>query len=296
MTTTTNPIAGVARSAMLVDLNIKVYSGRKKDKYTQERVVIDSHAGSSRASSVYKNLFADCAELDAISKFQAKARAEHYRLTIPWSDNGSRLLPTKAMLEYKKTMNVYQNDFYKLVNAYLDKYDTLVAKAAFQLGTLFDRDEYPQRDIVEHKFAFFSSFMPLPTSGDFRLDVESEVQRELIEQYERSATARVNEATQDLWDRLHGSLTRLSDRLVVEEDGKKRKFHDTMVTGALELCELLTTLNVANDPTLEKARRQLEDTLHGVEPSELRKHDGHRMEIKQKVDSILEAFDWGLND
>ena len=61
MTTTTNPIAGVARSAMLVDLNIKVYSGRKKDKYTQERVVLDSHAGSSRASSVYKNLFADCA-------------------------------------------------------------------------------------------------------------------------------------------------------------------------------------------------------------------------------------------
>ena len=293
---TTNPIAGVARSAMLVDLNIKVYSGRKKDTYTQERVVVDSHAASKRASSVYKNLFADCVELDAITKFQAKARAEHYRLTIPWSDNGSRLLPTKALMEYKKTMNVYQNDFYQLVMTYLDKYDTLVAKAAFQLGTLFDRDEYPQRDVVGHKFAFFTSFMPLPTSGDFRLDVEAEVQRELIEQYEIAATARVQEATKDLWDRLHASLTRLSDRLVVDEDGKKRKFHDTMVTGALDLCELLSTLNVAQDPTLEKARRQLEDTLQGVEPDELRKHEGHRMEIKQKVDSILEAFDWGLND
>ena len=83
---------------------------------------------------------------------------------------------------------------------------------------------------------------------------------------------------------------------MIDEDGKKRKFHDTMVTGALDLCELLSTLNVAQDPTLEKARRQLEDTLQGVEPDELRKHEGHRMEIKQKVDSILEAFDWGLND
>lgn len=294
--TTTNPIAGVARAAMLVDLNIKVYSGRKKDTYTQERVIVSSNAVSKRASSVYKNLFADCAELDAISKFQAKARAEHYRLTIPWSDNGARLLPTKAMMEYKQVMNDYQNEFYKLVTLYLDKYDTLVAKAAFQLGTLFDRDEYPLREVVEHKFAFFTSFMPLPTSGDFRLDIESDVQRELIEQYEKVAAARVNDATKDLWDRLHASLTRISDRLVVDEDGKKRKFHDTMVTGALEMCELLSTLNVAQDPTLEKARRQLEDTLQGVEPAELRKHDGHRMEIKQKVDSILEAFDWGLND
>jgi len=53
---TTNPIAGVARSAMLVDLNIKVYSGRKKDTYTQERVVVDSHAASSvlpRCTRIY---------------------------------------------------------------------------------------------------------------------------------------------------------------------------------------------------------------------------------------------------
>jgi hypothetical protein len=32
---TEKPIAGVARSAMMVDLNIAVYSGRKQDKSTQ---------------------------------------------------------------------------------------------------------------------------------------------------------------------------------------------------------------------------------------------------------------------
>jgi len=103
-------------------------------------------------------------------------------------------------------------------------------------------------------------------------------------------------AAQDSWSRLHDALHRLSDRLVVEEDGKKRKFHDTMVTGAVELCELLTQMNITKDPALEKARRKLEEVLSGVTPQELREEDGTRILVKQKVDEILGAFDWGVDD
>jgi hypothetical protein len=88
----------------------------------------------------------------------------------------------------------------------------------------------------------------------------------------------------------------LSDRLVVEEDGKKRKFHDTMVTGALELCDLLTVMNVTNDPELEKARRKVEEVLSGVTPKELRDEHSTRIQTKQQVDAILDAFDWGTED
>jgi hypothetical protein len=83
---------------------------------------------------------------------------------------------------------------------------------------------------------------------------------------------------------------------VIEEDGKKRKFHDTMVTGAVELCELLTHMNITNDPALEKARRRLEEVLSGVTPKDLRESDGTRAATKQKVDAILAAFDWGVDD
>ena len=288
-----NTVAGVARSAMMVDLHISVYSGRKQDKSTQAEVTTAKGSGSSKAASVYKNLFAECKELDALTKFQARARAEHYRLTLPWNDQGARLLPTASLLEYQQTMGRYRNEFERLVDAFLDKYDTLVAAAAFQLGTLFDRKEYLSRAQVALRFRMESSFTPLPTSGDFRLDVESTVQRELVEQYERRMEAKLAQANQDSWSRLHEALLRLSDRLVVEEDGKKRKFHDTMVTGALELCELLTVMNVTNDPELEKARRKVEEVLSGVTPKELRDEHSTRIQTKQQVDAILDAFDWG---
>jgi hypothetical protein len=288
-------VAGVARASMMVDLHISVYSGRKQDKATQGEVTAAKGSGSKKAASVYKNLFAECKELDDLTKFQARARAEHYRLTLPWNDQGARLLPTASLLEYQQTMGRYSNEFDRLVDAFLDKYDTLVAAAAFQLGTLFNRQEYLSRAQVALRFRMESSFTPLPTSGDFRLDIESEVQRELVEQYERRMEAKLAQANQDSWSRLHDALLRLSDRLVIEEDGKKRKFHDTMVTGALELCDLLTVMNITKDPQLESARRKVEAVLSGVTPKELRDEHSTRIQTKQQVDAILDAFDWGVD-
>jgi hypothetical protein len=289
-------IAGVARASMMVDLHISVYSGRKQDKATQGEVTTAKGSGSKKAASVYKNLFAECKELDALTKFQARVRAEHYRLTLPWNDQGARLLPTATLLEYQQVMGRYRNEFDRLVDIFLDKYDTLVASAAFQLGTLFDRNEYLTRAQVARRFRMESSFTPLPTAGDFRLDVESEVQRELIAQYERRMESKLAQANQDAWSRLHAALLRLSDRLVIEEDGKGRKFHDTMVTGALDLCDLLRSLNVTNDPALTQAARKVEELLSGVTPKELRDEHSTRVQTKQRVDAILDAFDWGAED
>ena len=289
-------IAGIARAAMLVDLNIKVYSGRKQDRKTQAEVTTAKGSGSKRAASVYKSLFADCKELDDITKYQARIRAEHYRLTKPWADNGQRLLPTKLLLEYQGAMGKCKTEFEFLVDKFVVKYDTLVAAAAFQLGTLFDRDEYLPGSQIARKFAIETSFSPLPIAGDFRVDIESEVQQQLITQYEAKSKALLAQSTQDSWTRLHKVLTNLSDRLVIEEDGTKRKFHDTLVSNAEELCELLDALNVTADPDLERARSKLLDAMTGVTPKELRTEDSTRIETKRKVDAILDAFDWGVED
>ena len=286
-------IAGIARAAMLVDLNIKVYSGRKQDRKTQAEVTTAKGSGSKRAASVYKSLFADCKELDDITKYQARIRAEHYRLTKPWADNGQRLLPTKLLLEYQGAMGKCKTEFEFLVDKFVVKYDTLVAAAAFQLGTLFDRDEYLPGSQIARKFAIETSFSPLPIAGDFRVDIESEVQQQLITQYEAKSKALLAQSTQDSWTRLHKVLTNLSDRLVIEEDGTKRKFHDTLVSNAEELCELLDALNVTADPDLERARSKLLDAMTGVTPKELRTEDSTRIETKRKVDAIL---DWGVED
>jgi hypothetical protein len=288
-------IAGVARAAMLVDLNISTYSGRKQDKTTQEEVTTAKGAHSKQAASVYKNLFANCAELSAITKFQAKVRFEHYRLTMPWADSGSRLLPTALLLDYTATMGKFQSEFQGLVDAFLAKYDTLVAAAAFQLGTLFDRDEYLPSAKVSRRFSMDLTYSPLPSAGDFRLDIESEVQQDLIDKYEARSSRMLEQANQEAWTRLHGVLTKISDRLKIDEDGVKNKFHDTLVSNAEDLCDLLSALNVTKDADLERARKRLQEALSGVTPKELRDELSTRLEVKRQVDVMLESYDWGLD-
>lgn len=292
----TSTVAGIARAAMMVNLEISQYTGRKQDRQTADEVTAAKSANSKRASSVYKNLFADCKELDAIIKYSAQIRAEHYRLTLPWNDHGLRLLPTANLLTYQDTMNTHNTEFNRLVSAFLVRYDVLVSAAAFELGKLFDRNEYKDRSEVAKRFRFDVSFSPVPVAGDFRLDIESEVQAELIAKYEAHMETRITAMTNDAWDRLHKVLSRMSDRLSVDENNKKRVFHDTMVTNAQELCELLTKLNPMNDAKLELARHKLEVALSGVDADDLRKYESARVEVKRNIDSILDAFDWGNDE
>jgi hypothetical protein len=204
-------------------------------------------------------------------------------------------LPTAALLDYTATMGKFQTEFDQLVAAFVAKYDTLVAAAAFQLGTLFDRDEYLSSERVAQRFHMGIGYTPLPSSGDFRLDIESEVQADLIRKYEARTEALLAQANQDAWTRLHAVLSKLSDRLIVDEDGKKNVFHDTIVTNAEELCDLLKSLNVTGDADLERARRKLQDAMEGVTPKELREELSTRLDVKRKVDVMLESYDWGLN-
>lgn len=292
----TQHIAGVARAAVLVTLRMTVYSGRKKDTRTQAEVVQAKNSKSSRAASVYKSLFADCSELDAIIKFQARARKRHYELTLPWEDQGPRLLPTSALFDYQTEMDGFRQEFDRLVGIFLAKYDTLVAAAAFQLGSLFDRSEYPKREIVARAFDFDVQYNPLPTSGDFRLDIETSVQDELAQRYEARIQAQLDAAQQDAWTRVYEALKRFQDRLTLNDDGTRKIFHETMVSNAQELCDVLTHLNVTKDPALEKARAQLVNLLDGVDAKELRKEETVRLQTLQGVNQILDAFDWGVEE
>ena len=290
------PTAGIAQAAMLVNFSVSLYSGRKQDKRTQAEVTTAHNAASAKAASVYKNLFSDCPELEAVTKFQARARQRHYALTLPWSDDGLRLLPTRAFMDYSAEMRRMHDQFDLLVDAFIQKYDTLVAAAAFKLGTLFDRDEYPASQDIANRFRFNVDYMPLPTAGDFRLDIESEIQQKLIESYEQRLAASVQAAQQDAWNRLYDALAQLKDRLTLTDEGKRKIFRDTTVTNAQELCGLLTQLNVTNDPVLEAARQKLEESIMGVEPAELRREEGERLTVLSKVDEILSSFNFGVDE
>jgi len=278
----------ISNSAMLVDLNISVWTGRKMDKKVSEEV--DASKGTkARAGNYHKKLLAGTDKLEKIQKIVSAVRTWNYNNTLPWSDGGSRLLPMKNFFAYKSTLNNFEQQYNQAVDEFLQEYPQLVSTSAFTLGNLFDRGEYPDADSLRGKFGFKYVFCPVPDAGDFRIDVEEQAKAELQQQYKSYYETKLAEAMKDAWTRLHDTLKHLSDRMDYTDENKK-KFWDSTITNATELCSLLTSLNVTNDPKLEEARQKLEKALAGVEPEDIRESEAIRSNVKSKVDEILNMF------
>jgi hypothetical protein len=197
-------------------------------------------------------------------------------------------------VDYRAKLTEYELEFAKSVNVFLNEYDTLVAAAAFQLGDLFNREDYPEREHVVGKFGFRYAFAPLPTAGDFRVDIGEQGLNELREHYEGVMQQRTEGMMKDAWDRLYDVLSRMSDRLAddVGEDGqpKRKIFRDSLVDNAVEVCKLLKHFNTTNDTRLEAMRVQLEDAMRNVDAASLRESDLLREQTKSKVDALLDKF------
>ena len=285
----------ISASAVLVELNISVWPASKIDKEVTEFTNRNASAVAD-ASQTKKNLFAGTSLRKDIEKFAARVRLYHYQHTLPWADKGERLLPTKLFMDYKISMNTFEHTFDSMCNEFFQAYPSLVAQAPMNLGTLFKAEDYPDLDDVKLKFGFRRSVNPLPESGDFRLDIPSDDLAEMRSEYEAKFEERLADAMRTPWDRLHTMLTNISEKLTdtkrEEEEGKTKRYHDSLVTNALDLCSLLSKLNITNDPKLEEARRQLEITMVGTNIAAIKDDPAERVQIKSRVDAILNKFSW----
>jgi hypothetical protein len=283
----------ITSSAVLVEMNISVWTANKLDKSATEKVVSDN-AAVQNAAQVRKNLMAGTTLRKDIADYAAGCRLWHNTRTLPWADKGARLLATSLFMDYKNEVNVRRDTFNKMVDNFMVQYPSLVQTANNYLGTLFNPEDYPSPDEVRDKFGFRLVFSPVPEAADFRLQVAEQDLQDLRQQYEDSFNDRIADAMREPWDRLHKLLLGMSEKLTDAdgEDETKKRYHDTLITNAQSLCSMLTHLNITKDPQLEQARRDLELTMLGADIDIIKESPEVRKGMKDKLDAILKQYEW----
>ena len=288
--TITGPVVSLSSMAMLVELRISTWTARKRDNETTMDVNQSKEADQD-AGSVYKYLMAGSDHLKKIEKYAAKCRAWNSSQTLPWM-KGVGLLPMENFFKYREQLATMEANFYALVKDFIIAYPQIKNDQAFKLGKYYRADEFPDVETLPRRFKFEYNFLPVPESGDFRINCEARVKADLQEQYDKMFQDKLAEAMRDPWDRLHAMLGRMSERLADNEDGTRKIFRDSIIDNAVELCDLLTRLNVTKDPELEKARRMLEQSVTCMDVADLRNDEGAREQLKSDVDAILNKFNW----
>jgi hypothetical protein len=279
--------------ALLVELNVSQWTARKLDRSTTDELVTNKNAQSKGAARVNKNLFAGRSELEVVGQHVTETRSFVYDNTLPWSDSGIRLLPSARFMEFNAKLQQAEDKFYGLVTEFVTVYPSLITAQAMALGDMFNRNDYPAPNDLERRFSFNVNYMPVPASGDFRVDIGNDAQEELRKKLANLADERVEFAMKDIKQRLAEHLKRMSDRLSVDYingEAKPRKFHDSLLDGAHDLCDMVDALNIINDPQLADARKALKQAINGVDVKDLRKDIPTRTDIKAQVDDVLSKF------
>ena len=285
-------IPSISSSAMLVQLNVSVWTARKKDKAATAKVAREAGA-SDKAGTYNKNILAGCTELEDLQRFVGNARNDHYAMTAPWSDMGLRLIPTAAFFDYVNHMTGLEQEYWRLYKLFEDAYQWRTSTAMAELGNMFDHNEYPPVDEIRRKFGWTLSKQPVPESGHFSLDMPNEQQEMLKREYDEFYGAQLQGVANDIWSRLKKNLETVLRQLSPKDEfnangnQKYNRLYDSVFDTSLELIRMMRDFNVTGDTRMTAIADQLENTLYGVNTDALKNSESLRLEKQQEVKDII---------
>jgi hypothetical protein len=270
--------------ALLVSLSISQWTARKLDKRATKEVA-DNNRASTSAGRYNKSLLPLNDLLTRVHQKTGLIREKFAKNTLPWGVDGTRILPSANYLSFMQDFRKEKGEWQSLVAQFIDNYDDLVGEAQRWLGDLYDEKDYPTKDKVADKFGIDMVVLPVP-ANDFRVKLSSdELERLQEEMEERMATVQ-QEAMNDCWHRLYKHVQHITEKLA----DPKGIFHDSMLDNAQETCDLLTRLNIADDPNLEAMRRDVEAKLINHHPDSLRNDPDLRQDTAAEAQKIMDLM------
>lgn len=263
-------------SAMLVALNISQWTARKYDKVATNEV--DRNHGAKDAGR-YNKLLVDKAALDPMDEIAGAARQHHYSVTLPWGNQGERLLPATLFMDYVQTMGQFKAEFESRAAKFAAIYPQLVQDARQRLGTLYNPADYPTE--VRSRFSFDTPVSPVASANDFRVNLNSEyveaIKREITERQDAQRT----EAVKHVWKRVREVVARIEETCSKE----KPRIFDSMIESASQLIQVLPALNLNNDPELDRIAYEMKKLV--VSPDVLRANPHRRADLAKAAGEVL---------
>lgn len=282
----------LSEKAMLSSLTIKAWSGRKLDrKVTHE--VNTAHGAAADAGRYNKALVSRDALAEIVTIGNA-ARNEHYRFTLPWLQDGSRILPAAAFNNYTAAMRKHSEDFDAAVVKFIAGYGDYVEDARKRLNGMFNAADYPTAHDIAARFAFQRSILPVPSGDDFRVSVADEQAAMIRADIEAKATEALQTAMQDVWARIADNVGHMATKLAEFEPGKPGErasgiFRDSLVENVRDLASLLPSLNITNDPALIRVHDQITSKLCTHDAETLRDNGALREETAAAAAAIASS-------
>lgn len=271
----------LADKALLVNIRISQWNAHKLDKdITRE---IEKTHQAHRAGRFNKNLI-DETELLDIQKTANATRKMLYTHSLPWGDNGDRLLPASNYFEFLKEFGSCRDRFYECVKHFIGKYPELKKEAKSRLNGMYKEQDYPSVDDMERKFSMEKTFMMISNLSDFRLNIDRTEVDSVRKDIEKELSHRISEATREIYLRIKEVVEHMSKRL----GDKDAVFRDSLVSNIEALIDTLPRLNFTNDEKINELIEDMKSLV--VNPDILRNNNKIRKAKAYEAETICEKI------
>lgn len=241
--------------------------------------------------------------IEEINRVTGAARTAHYDLTMPWYDDGSRVLPTVHYDEYTKTMRGFRVEYEAAVKKFADGYPQLIEDAKSRLKGMFNAADYPdpmEMSIYVWKKNPFGRFMfdikvfPCPDAADFRVNLAEEHAQDIKADLERRMKDALEHAMEEPLYRITEKVGAMVERLTAYKPAKagsgKRSegtFRDSLVENIRELVALLPAFNLTDNKKLTELTARMASELCQHDAQVLRDDEAARNATKKAAKAIL---------
>lgn len=276
---------GLMTKAVLANVSIGTWSGRKYDNEATQAVAdkfeADKNWGRSNKLLVEHNAILN------LQRMGSRARQTHYMYTLPWSDVGSRLLPTKAYTVYVEAINKHSDEFWEAVDKFCTAYPDLKEMRRVALGSLWKADDYPTIEQLRTKFHFDINFSFLPDpNSDIRLNLNEieidKVRANLADNLKKVEDKSIN----DLWLRMR----KVVDRIVGRLGDSDKIFKNSTFENIDDLEKIVDLLNVTDNPDVSGTMQEIKDQLTEYDPDTIRKDEFVRKSVHKRAQDILDKI------
>ena len=218
-----------------------------------------------------------------------RAQKLHKALTLPWSDWGDRVLPTRLYETYKQKMDAAIDEIDLHKRDFAAKYGSLVEAAKDDLGEMFDPSDYPPPGKIGSMFGASYSISPVPDSSHFVADIGDAEADRIRKEMDRRNQARIDAAVAQLYERVQIAVSKLVERLGTDESGDFRRINKSALDNVRDVVEAVGSLNITEDKRLAKMAGEIEKSLGDVEIGELRFRSTNPAKVeatKERRDSL----------
>jgi hypothetical protein len=276
---------GLEERALNVVLHLRMWNGRRLDRRTTSEVLSERSAAPD-AGKFEKNLVPPTA-LEAVNKAHSRARARHYRLTLPWDENGVRIISAAAFFEYNTAMDEERGTCEKAYQDFCAAYPRYVTEAPKRMAKLYEINDFPQAKDIAEKFGFDLKLQPVPNKSDFRVDLGAEMQRRIEKSIEDTVTERYAAAQRDLWERLLDTVKHFAVTMADDE----KTYRSSTVQKLADLARLAPKLSLTPDPKLDAICAEVLAITGTAEPGEFRENMTLRRESAARAKAALDKIE-----